>query len=129
MRPLHRFEKKNVSQALVTMNRSRCKAIVCAAALILDLVGVAGMVSATTIGGPLNLADEGMFFVYEAHADLHGIYYCSSMDGNRLAIALTDWAETLAPLADHPDFNRPLADDALLDMLKHSAHELGYGLL
>ena len=61
---MHRFKRNNVRQALVTMNlnRSRCKAI-CAGALILGLVGVAGTVSATTIGGPLNLADEGMFFV------------------------------------------------------------------
>jgi hypothetical protein len=66
---------------------------------------------------------------YEAHTDLQGIYYCSSMDSNRPAFALTDRAEALAPLADHPDFNRPLADDALLDVLKHCAHELGYGLL
>jgi hypothetical protein len=66
---------------------------------------------------------------YEAHADLHGLYYCSSMAGNRFAIALTDRAEGSAALADYPDFNRPLADDALLDVLKRCASDLGYALL
>jgi hypothetical protein len=66
---------------------------------------------------------------YEAFPDLHGIHYASSMNANEPAIALTDRAEKLEPLAAHPEFNRPLADDALLDVLKHAAARLGYGLL
>ncbi len=66
---------------------------------------------------------------YEALPGLHGIYYASSMNANEPAIALTDRAEQLAPLPGHPDLNRPLADDALLDVLKHAAARLGYGLL
>lgn len=66
---------------------------------------------------------------YEAFPDLHGIRYASSMNANEPAIALTDRAEKLAPLPAHPEFNRPLADDALLDVLKHAAARLGYGLL
>ena len=66
---------------------------------------------------------------YEAHADLHGLYYCSSMAGNHPAIALTDRADVAAALAEYPDFNRPLADDALLDVLKRCAFKLGYALL
>ena len=31
-------------------------------------------------------------------------------------------------LAAHPEFNRALADDALLDVLEHAAAALGYGL-
>jgi hypothetical protein len=66
---------------------------------------------------------------YEAFPDLQGIRYASSMNANEAAIALTDRAEKLEPLPRHPDFNRPLADDALLDVLKHAATRLGYGLL
>ena len=28
-----------------------------------------------------------------------------------------------------PEFNRVLADDLLVEVLKHCAHELGYGLI
>jgi len=66
---------------------------------------------------------------YEAFPDLQGIRYASSMNANEAAIALTDRAEKLEPLPRHPDFNRPLADDALLDVLKHAATRLECGLL
>jgi hypothetical protein len=51
------------------------------------------------------------------------------MNGNEPAVALTDRAERSECLPEHPDLNRALADDVLLDVLKHSAHRLGYGLL
>ena len=66
---------------------------------------------------------------YEVFPELHGIHYASSMNANEPAIALTDRAELAAPLPAYPDFNRPLADDALLDVLKHAAARLGYRLL
>jgi hypothetical protein len=66
---------------------------------------------------------------YEAFPEMQGIRYASSMHANEPAIALTDRAAQLAPLSRHPDFNRPLADDALLDVLKHAAARLGYGVL
>jgi hypothetical protein len=66
---------------------------------------------------------------YEAFPDLHGICYASSMNANEPAIALTDRAELAAPLPAYPDFNRPLADDALVDVLKHAAARLGYRML
>jgi hypothetical protein len=66
---------------------------------------------------------------YDAFPGVQGIRYASSMHANEPAIALTDRAEQLAPLRGHPDFNRALADDALLDVLKHAAARLGYGLL
>jgi len=66
---------------------------------------------------------------YEAYETLAGIYYPSSMNGNRPAIALNDRAERAGCLPEHPDLNRALADDALLDVLKHSAERLGYALL
>ena len=66
---------------------------------------------------------------YAAYPTLQGIYYPSSMNGNEPAIALNDRAERAGCLPDSPEFNRALADDVLLDVLKHSAHQLGYGLL
>lgn len=65
---------------------------------------------------------------YEAYEDLHGIYYASSMHANQPAIALNDRAEKAQTLPPHPRFNRALADDVLLDVLKHAAAALGYGL-
>jgi hypothetical protein len=66
---------------------------------------------------------------YDACEPLQGIYYASSMNGNEPAMALTDRAEKAGCFPAHPDLNRALADDSLLDVLKHSAHRLGYGLL
>lgn len=63
---------------------------------------------------------------YAAYDDLHGIYYASSMHANQGAIALNDRAPQA--IADHPRFNRALADDALVDVLKNAAAALGYGL-
>ena len=65
---------------------------------------------------------------YEAYDDLHGICYASSMHANDPAIALDDRAEKTKALPAHPRFNRALADDALLNVLKHAAAALGYGL-
>jgi hypothetical protein len=65
---------------------------------------------------------------YTAHRKLQGIYYASSMHANRPAIVLNDRAEMAAVLPSHPRFNRALADDVMLDVLKHAAASLGYGL-
>lgn len=65
---------------------------------------------------------------YEAYPDLQGVCYPSSMNGNQPAIALNDRAEQADCLPAHPDLNRALSDDALLDVLKDSAYRLGYGL-
>jgi hypothetical protein len=66
---------------------------------------------------------------YAAYQPLQGIYYASSMNGNEPAIALTDRAEKSGCVPAHPELNRALADDSLLDVLKYSAHRLGYALL
>lgn len=65
---------------------------------------------------------------HEAYGELHGIYYASSMHANQFAVALSDRAEDSDVLARHPDLNRALADDTLLDMLKVAAAALGHGL-
>lgn len=66
--------------------------------------------------------------LYNAYGSLQGIYYASSMHANQPAIALNDRAEKSKALPAHPTFNRSLADDALVDVLKHAASALGYGL-
>lgn len=64
---------------------------------------------------------------YSAYPGIEGLYYPSSMHGNRPCIALYERAEDALP--DRPDFNRTLADPALLGLLKNAAVGLGYGLV
>ena len=64
---------------------------------------------------------------YDAYPALNGLYYPSSMNGNEPAVALNDRARDY--ISAYPDFNRALADDALLDVLKRHTTRLGYGLL
>ncbi len=65
---------------------------------------------------------------HDQHDKLHGLFYASSMHANRPAIVLTDRAAKRGAPPQHPQFNRALADDLLLDVLKHAAADLGYGL-
>ena len=99
---------------------------------LLDLTGAyptqLGASMAITTGNRARAREWAQRF-YDAYELLQGIYYASSMNDNEPAIALTDRAEKSAGLPTHPDLNRALADDSLLDVLKHSAHRLGYGLL
>jgi RES domain-containing protein len=66
--------------------------------------------------------------LYEAYPEIQGILCAASMHGGRAAIALNERAlkEPLFPA--HPLFHRALADDVMLDTLKHAASELGYAL-
>lgn len=96
---------------------------------LLDLTGTwptrAGASMAIN-SGPRPRAQRWSQAIYEAYPDLEGIYYPSSMHANRPAIALYERALTALPRA--PVFHRPLADPALLSVLRHAARELGYGL-
>lgn len=96
---------------------------------LLDLSGA----YATRVGASMAIntgsrvrAREWARSFHEAFDDLQGIYYPSSMHGNQGAVVLNERA--LPALPEHPRFNRALADDALLDVLKHAAVALGYGL-
>ena len=98
---------------------------------LLDLTGV----FPTRVGASMAInsasrvrAREWARFFYAGYADLHGIFYASSMHANLPAVVLNDRAQAPDALGAHPEFNRALADDALLDMLKHAAQSLGYGL-
>jgi len=96
---------------------------------LLDLSGAyptrAGASMAINSGGRVRAREWARSF-YEAYGDLQGVYYPSSMHANQGALALNDRAP--AAVAEHPRFNRALADDALLDVLKHAAAALSYGL-
>ncbi len=98
---------------------------------LLDLTGTyptrVGASMAINSGSRMRAREWAQRF-YEIHDDLHGIYYASSMHANQPAIALNDRAEKTKSMPAHPKFNRALADDALLDTLKHAAAALGYGL-
>jgi hypothetical protein len=66
--------------------------------------------------------------LYEAFGDIQGIQYASSMNGGAAALALNERALERPLFAAHPLFHRALADDVMLDPLKHAAQSLGYAL-
>lgn len=98
---------------------------------LLDLTGnfVTRMGASTALhSGPKSQARKWALALYEAFPHCDGIAYCSSMNGNALAIALTDRAERRGVLPKHPAFNRSLADATLTDLLAAAADTLGYTL-
>jgi hypothetical protein len=67
--------------------------------------------------------------LYEAFPTAQAIFYPASMPGGAPAFALNERALEGGPLFPaHPEFHRALADDAMLDPLKHAAKALGYAL-
>jgi hypothetical protein len=66
--------------------------------------------------------------LYEAFPDIQGVRYASSMNGGASAFALNERALRSALFPPHPLFHRALADDVMVDPLKHAALALGYAL-
>jgi hypothetical protein len=66
--------------------------------------------------------------LYEAYPEVQGILYAASMHGGQHAIALNERALNEPLFPAHPLFHRALADDVMVDPLKHAARELGYAL-
>jgi hypothetical protein len=66
--------------------------------------------------------------LYGAFPEAQGILYSSSMHAGKPALALNERALESALFPAHPEFHRALADDVLLDSLKHAAQALGYAL-
>ena len=67
--------------------------------------------------------------LYQGFPAAQGILYAASMHGGAPAFALNERALEGEPLFPaHPEFHRALADDAMLDPLKHAASVLGYAL-
>jgi hypothetical protein len=65
--------------------------------------------------------------LYDAYPAVQGLYYPSSMNANRPAIAFYERAARAIPPA--PEIHRPLSDPALLADLDRSAQRLGYLLV
>jgi hypothetical protein len=66
--------------------------------------------------------------LYDAYPDVQGISYAASMHGGKPAMVFNERAlkEPLFPA--NPLFHRALADDVMVDALKHAARALGYAL-
>jgi hypothetical protein len=66
--------------------------------------------------------------LYDAYPEVQGILYAASMHGGQHAIALNERAlkEPLFPA--NPLFHRALADDVMVDALKHATRALRYAL-
>jgi hypothetical protein len=97
---------------------------------LLDLTGVwptrAGASMALSTG-PRPRARRWAQAIYEAYPDVQGLFYPSSMHGNRPAIAL--WERGGGAMPPMPVFHRPLIDPALLPVLSRVARQIGYGLV
>ncbi len=65
---------------------------------------------------------------YDAFPAVQGIRYASSMHDGAPAFALNERALRAPLFPPHPEFHRALADDVLLDPLKHAAQALSYAL-
>ncbi len=62
--------------------------------------------------------------IYDSYPTVEGLWYCSSMDANRPAIALYERAISAMPT--NPEFHRALGNLALTSMIKRSASRFGY---
>ena len=98
---------------------------------LLDLAGefaTAMGASMAIHSGSRGRAREWARDLYAAFPAVEGFRYTASMPAGRPAFVLNERAlrEPLFPA--HPEFHRALADDLLLDPLKHAAQALGYAL-
>ena len=77
--------------------------------------------------GPRPRAQRWSRAIYEAYPEAQGVYYPSSMHGNRLAVALYERA--FPDLPPVPVFHRPLVDPALLSVLSRVCTRVGYEMV
>jgi hypothetical protein len=62
--------------------------------------------------------------IYKAYPGIAGIWYCSSMNANKNAIALYERARSALPKS--PAFHRALADLSMAKMVQKAAADFGY---
>ena len=84
--------------------------------------------SAKLVSGPFVHAQNWSRGFYETYADVHGLYYLSSLT-NRPAVVLYERANHPTLFPTNPVFHRALADPALHKTLVMVGEEIGYGLL
>ncbi|HWM93310.1 MAG TPA: RES family NAD+ phosphorylase [Thermoanaerobaculia bacterium] len=65
--------------------------------------------------------------IYEAYPAIQGLYYPSSMYGNRPSLALYERAAH--SISSSPFFHRLLADPVLRPFLGHTAQDIGYRIV
>lgn len=65
--------------------------------------------------------------IYAAYPDIEGLWYGSSMHGNEPMVAFYERAQPSLPAS--PFFDEPLTHPVLLDPLRSTARDLGYGLV
>ncbi len=77
--------------------------------------------------GPRSRARRWSQRIYEAFPRVEGLWYASSMDGNRPAVALYERAMDAIP--GRPVFHRALADPALDPIVIRAAERFNYGII
>jgi hypothetical protein len=65
--------------------------------------------------------------IYNAYPEVDGVYYCSSMNQNRPAVALYERGRKALPAS--PSFHRALKDSTLFIPLCNAAHDLRYRIV
>ena len=97
---------------------------------LLDLAGdwpTRAGASAAINSGPRPRARRWSQRIYEAYPTIAGLWYPSSMGGNRPVIALYDRA--VAAMPGRPVFHRALADPALTAIVLRAAGRFGYAVV
>ncbi len=98
---------------------------------LLDLTGVwptrAGASMAISSSEGRSRTRDWSRSIYAAYPGVAGLWYPSSMHGNKPMVALYERARSSLPVL--PSFNEPLAHPVLLDPLQNAANELGYALV
>lgn len=95
---------------------------------LLDLTGAWPTRAGTAINsGPRSRARRWSARFYDAYPDIDGLWYSSSMDGNRPAVALYERAAPAMPT--RPTFHAALADASLTPIVLRAATRFGYGVV
>lgn len=76
--------------------------------------------------GPRAITRAWSVAIYEAYPNIDGLWYCSSMAGNRTCVALYERGRDAIP--PRPTLNRALADPTIFDVLCAAGEALGYTL-
>ncbi len=99
---------------------------------LLDLSGMFATQAGTSMAlmtGSRTIARRWAQAFYSAYPNLQGIYYPSSMYGNKPAIALNERAVKAGLLPGQPSFHRALSDNIMLTVIRNTAREIGYRIV
>ncbi len=74
--------------------------------------------------GPRSRSRKWSQAIYKAYPRIEGLWYCSSMNANKPAVALYERAKSSLP--EIPVFHRALADPTLSKIVQQAGADLGY---